>query len=253
MPTAYSDKPFVERKIQAFFQNDQVLPFLKQLQSLLPDHSDLLITGGAVRNIIIQQTHGWSPRTLDIDIFIRCPDKDLDLGQILENQEIRQTDLGGIRWMPASSLYSFDLCLLKNFIIIQKYNLPPTRETLLAVVDFTANAAIFDFEQQKLFEHNCIDAVKKQLLDFNTTRIYTKLLLAYRTLLIRYKTQFMLSKQIFQFIKTAIDIDLLVSLKNLFLSKQSRETVDFLLDDYNQICGCKDYKTYISKNFSKIK
>lgn len=249
MPTAYSDKPLVEREIQAFFQNDQVLPFLKQLQSLLPDKSDLFIAGGAIRNIIIQWTHGWSPRTRDIDIFIGCPDKDFDLGQILGNQETRQTDLGGIRWLPASSPYFFDVCLLKNFIMIQKYNLPPTRDTLLATVDFNVNAAIFDFEHQKLFEHNCIDAVKKQLLDFNTNRRYTKLLLAYRILLIRYKTQFMLSRQIFQFIKTAIDVDLLVSLKNLLLSKQTKGTVDLLLDDYNRICRCKDYKTYISKMF----
>lgn len=119
-------------------------------------------------------------------------------------------EIGGLRWYPDNSPYTFDICLLSDFVLIAKYRLAPLWQSLLICIDFTMNAVIYDFIRKSLYERNCISDIRRSLLEFNTRRMAGKLLLAYRILLIRHKTGFALSPQVFSFIKTQIDLNTLV-------------------------------------------
>ncbi len=252
MTMVYPDRAAIEGNVRAFFQDQQVIPHLDYLYALLPKNSALLIAGGAIRNVVIHTVHGWAPPTRDIDIFIQCDDGHFNPGKLFQDREIRKTDLGGIRWKPVSSPYFFDLCRIKDFVIINKYNLGQDRDTLLACLDFTANAIIYDFKEQRLYETGCIEAVKQKLLDTNTKKLYSKLLFAYRILVIRYKIEFVLSRQLFRFLKNGVDVDLLISLRNLLFSKQARVKARLLINDFNRICSYRDYDDYRTRAFESL-
>ena len=50
---------------------------------------------------------------------------------------------------------------------------------------------------------------------FNTKMLYNRIATAYRTLLLRYKTGFMLSQGVFDFVKQAIDLETLIKGRQL--------------------------------------
>jgi hypothetical protein len=213
-----------------------------------PAQARFLVTGGAVRNLIIELIHGSAPATQDIDVFVAAVDKDLPLPQELTAANIHPTELGGWRWQPSGCPYAFDLCLLPNFAIIAKYGLAPTLENLLQSVDFTVNAVVYDVAGRRMFEHHCISDISRRVIAFNTRRMTTKLLHAYRILLVGHKTGFRLSEEVFSFVRGQLDVDTLKALTYLLSSKQGQQTARLILNKYDRICGCADYGEYLKLN-----
>ncbi len=237
-------KRIVESAVADLLKRPDVRPNLDFLRSRLPREARVYIVGGAIRNRVIEFVFGEAPKTRDIDIFIGGLPREYPFEELLAGQAFESTDLGGVRWRPASSAYAFDLCPLSNFIILVKNHLPPTVENLLACIDFTANAAVFDIDNQRLHESHCIAAVEKRLLDFNTTRFITKLLLSYRILLIGYKTGFTLSKGLFAYLKNHVDVDTLSALKSVLKKKVGKETGKAIMGYCDRICSFTDHETY---------
>ncbi len=56
---------------------------------------------------------------------------DILLAELLTAGRCFITDLGGIRWKPAGSIYSVDICLLRDFTIIKKYGLEPDLDNFI--------------------------------------------------------------------------------------------------------------------------
>ncbi len=217
-------KRIVESAIADILEGPDVRPHLAFLRSRLPREARMHLVGGAIRNRVIELVSGDAPKTGDLDIFIDGLPGEHPFEELLAGQAFESTDLGGVRWRPASSDYAFDLCPLSKFIILVKNHLSATVENLLACIDFTANAAVFDIEEQRLHESHCIAAVENRLLDFNTTRFITKLLLSYRIVLIGYKTGFTLSKGLFAYLKNQVDVDTLSNLKSVLKQKVGKKT-----------------------------
>ena len=163
----------------------------------------------------------------------------------MAGENIQKTDLGGLRWYPSSSNYAYDISLLPNFIIIEKYKLAPTLNNLLTSIDFTVNAVIYDVVYEKFYEQDCISSIKKRIIEFNNQRIASKLILAYRIFLIRHETDFLLSQRVFTYVKNQIDLDLLIDLKALFIGKQGKKKAEALLADYDHVCRFGEYSDYI--------
>jgi hypothetical protein len=242
------DRNRVESTVDSFFSRPEIACRLDYLRACFPQEARFLVAGGAVRNLIIELMHGSAPRTRDIDLFIAAVDKDFPLAQKLTAGNIHPTELGGWRWQPSACPYAFDLCLLPNFVIIAKYGLAPTLENLLQSVDFTVNAVVYDVAGRRMFEHHCISDISRRVIEFNTRRMATKLLHAYRILLVRHKTGFRLSAKVFAFVRGQLDIDTLSSLKQLLSSKQGEQTTRLILTEYDHICRCADYGEYLKLN-----
>lgn len=68
----------------------------------MPGTAEIIVAGGAIRNILIDALHGYAPPTGDIDIFIAGLERDFSLSGILHDQTVEPTDLEGLRWYPAS-------------------------------------------------------------------------------------------------------------------------------------------------------
>jgi hypothetical protein len=231
--------------VSSFFDRPQILAGLDYLRACFPAGARFLVAGGAIRNLIIELIHGSAPATRDIDLFIAAVDKDFPLPQELTAENIHPTELGGWRWQPSGCPYAFDLCLLPNFAIIAKYGLAPTLENLLHSVDFTVNAVVYDVTDRRMFEHGCISDISRRVIEFNTRRMATKLLHAYRILLVSHKTGFRLSEKVFSFVRGQLDVDTLSSLKQLLSSKQGAQTSRLILNEYDRICRCADYGEYL--------
>jgi len=245
MTTVGVDYNNIESAIQAFLGDADTKPNLDRLREYLPPKAGIFIAGGAIRNIIINIIHGNAPLTRDIDLFIGWIEKDYPLGKNLAGENIQKTDLGGLRWYPSSSDYVYDISLLPNFIIIDKYKLAPTINNLLTSIDFTVNAVIYDVVYKEFYEQGCISSIKKRIIKFNTQRFASKLMLAYRIFLIRHKTGFFLSQRVFTYVKSQIDLDLLIDLKTLFIAKQGKKKAEALMNDYDYICRFRKYSDYI--------
>jgi hypothetical protein len=99
----------------------------------------------------------------------------------------------------------------------------------------------------QLHENGCLAAIRDRQLDFNTTYKMNKRLLAYRILLIRFKTGFILADRVFNFLKYRLDIDTIRLLRGLLINKQGREMGRVIMDDYNRICSYADHRTYLLK------
>ena len=125
---------------------------------------------------------------------------DLLLAELLPAGRCFKTDLGGVRWKPAGSIYSVDICLLRDFTIIKKYGLKPHLDNLLSTLDFTMNAVVFDTGRGRLYERNALTDIRKRLMAFNTKMLYNRTATAYRALSLRHKTGFMLSPGVFEFV-----------------------------------------------------
>lgn len=230
-----------------FFSRKDITGPLDYLQHCLPAGARLLVAGGAIRNLLIKTIHGSAPETRDIDLFIGDLHPDVSLDCTLDGQQRDLTELCGVRWLPESSNLAFDICRLSDFVIIKKYKLAPSLESLLQTLDFTINAVVFDVGARQLYENGCLAAIRDRQLDFNTTYKMNKRLLAYRILLIRFKTGFILSDPVFNFLKYRLDIDTIRPLRGLLINKQGREMGRAIMDDYNRICSYDDHRTYLLK------
>ena len=193
--------------VERFFQHPEIHRNLEFLSSRLPGSSEIFVVGGAIRNIIIDALLGNAPPTGDIDIFIGGLDRDFSLSGILSDQTVEPTDLKGIRWQPVPSDFAYDLCLLPDFVVIEAYHLDPTMENLLTGIDFTVNAILYNFHRRTLVEKGCTAAVSDGVIDFNSCLVPCKRLIAYRILLMGYKTGFILSERVFQFVKIRLDLE----------------------------------------------
>ncbi|MCP3950702.1 MAG: hypothetical protein GY697_00555 [Desulfobacterales bacterium] len=231
-----------------FFSRNHIAGPLDYLQHCIPAGARLLVAGGAIRNLLIQTIHGSAPETRDIDLFIVDLHPDVSLECALDGQQRDLTELCGVRWLPESSTLAFDICRLSDFVIINKYKLAPSLENLLHTLDFTINAVVFDVGARKLYENGCLAAIRDRQLDFNTTYKMNKRLLAYRILLIRFKTDFILADRVFNFLKYRLDIDAIRHLRGLLVNKQGREMGRAIMDDYNRICSYADHRTYLLKS-----
>jgi len=238
------DKNKLESVVFNFFSSPDHSAPINYLRYQLPETAVLYIVGGSIRNLIMEVVFENAPRTEDIDIFIGRLPNDYVLTGTLVGEVFEETDLGGVRWHPKSSGVAFDLCLLPRFVLLQKYRLQPTLENLLNCIDFTINAIVFDVTSGKLYEKKCIASIENCCLDFNTYRFYTKQLLAYRTLLIRHKTGFMLSEAVFSYLKYQIALSDLSDLKNLCKRKIGKKKTSDLIADYDYICSFSNYKEY---------
>lgn len=231
--------------VNTFFSRKDIAGPLDYLKHCLPEGARLFVAGGAIRNVLIRAVHRSAPPTRDIDLFIGGLDPDVSLECTLGGQKKALTELGGLRWHPESSNLAFDLCRLTDFVIIKKYRLAPTLKSLLQTLDFDVNAVVFNVDSRRLYENGCLAAIRARRLDFNTTHRVSKLLLAYRILLIRFKTGFILAERVFDFLKYRLDLDTIRLLRGLLTGKLGKRMARAVLADYNRICHCADYPDYL--------
>jgi hypothetical protein len=235
----------VAAAVDRFFERPEVASNMEILSRRLPAAAQILVAGGAIRNLIIAMMHGSAPPTKDIDIFIGGLDRDFNLAAMLNDQTVRSTDLGGLRWQPALSAYAHDLCLLHDFLVIHTYRREPTQENLLAGIDFTINAIIYDYRRRALVEHGCLAAIRDRVIDFNSRLIPDKCLIAYRILLMADKTGFRLSEAVFEFLTQRMDIETLVRLKRLLRVKQGKRQATSIMGDLDRLCKQVSYAGYL--------
>ena len=231
-------------RIAAFLDRDEIRTPLYFLEKLLPEDAVVYIVGGALRDLVIHEIHGSGPATEDIDVMIGNLAAPLDLQDRIGSGRCLPTGFGGIRWLPENTRYAFDLSRMQDFVIFRKYNIEPNRENLLATLDFTCNAIVYDRTAAALHESRCITAIRRRLLDFNSTLFYNRETIAYRALLLRFKTGFILSEDVFDFLKTNVDVQVLTFVKNLLNARVSRDRAKAVLNDYVWISGFRDYRRY---------
>lgn len=231
--------------VKTFLQRIDIRSNLEVLRQYLPPTAEIFVAGGAIRNLVIEMIHGGAPPTYDIDLFIGGVAGDEPLIDRLSGLDVRPTELGGWRWHPPESAMAYDFCLLPNFIIIANYHLAPTLQNLLASIDLTVNAVIYDIFNEKLYETRCISAIEQRVIDFNTRRLLNRLLLVYRILLIHYKIEFRLSEQVFAFLKLQNNLETLNALKPLLVNKQGKDRARAILTEYERICRFHSYADYL--------
>jgi len=197
--------------------------------------------GGGIRNRVTKMIHGRSPPIEDIDIFLG------NCHVLPPLQPATVTDLGGLQWHPGTCPVSFDICLLKDFVILRKNRLTPSLDNLMASIDFTMNTLVYDVRPRRLHAGGAIKDIQKRLMEFHSPVFFSRPLTAYRILLLRSKTGFMLSSTTFQFIKQQVDLDILMSLKKILASRYPREGRKAFLQEYDRICAFPDYHTYVTK------
>jgi hypothetical protein len=246
METPDSWRRVLQETVTRFLDADGIREPLHRLQSTLPGGAVIYVVGGAVRNLLIRQIYGAAPPTEDIDLFIGNVYPPLDPCHLFPGEPNRRTELGGIRWRPADSGYAFDICRLQDFVIFTKYRLAATMENLLQFVDFDINSVAFDIDARRLYECNSFAAIRRRRMDFTSRLFYNKESIAYRALLLRFKTGFALSRDVFHFIKNDVDLNMLLFLKRLYRQRLGRRHAQRLLKDYDRICGYPDYPSYIA-------
>ncbi|MFZ7128476.1 MAG: hypothetical protein ACOWWM_20165 [Desulfobacterales bacterium] len=235
----------VEAAVQGLLQTPGVRAGFDLLRSGLPSGTVPLVVGGAIRNLVIDILWGNPPVTPDIDIFIDGLSKRYDFGSLFAGQRFEVTELGGVRWVPPACEYAFDLCALSSFIVLEKSGLAPSVPHLLDCLDFSVNAVIYDTAREVLHEKGCIAAVQRREIDFNAPLYFSKLLIAYRALLIRHKTGFHVSEPVFEFLKYQLDLDTLKDLKKAFRSKTGEPMAKAVMEDYDTICSFKNHHEYL--------
>ncbi len=231
-------------RIAAFLDQDEIRIPLLHLEKRLPQDAQVYIVGGSLRDLVIRECHGSGPASEDIDLFIGNLADEFDLKSRMGSERCRPSELGGVRWLPDHSRYAFDLSRLQDFVVFRKFHLEPNLENLLAAVDFTFNAIVYDRKLATLHERRCVQAIVRRLLDFNSTMIYNRETTAYRALLLRFKTGFILSEAVFGFLKAHVDVEVLKFVKNLLFARFPRDRAKAVLDDYLRISGFKDYSRY---------
>ncbi len=244
MNNSYPDIDSVKKCVLKFVLRPDIKNVFDFLIPRLPDEAEIFIVGGAIRNLIMKKIHGWSPVTADIDLFIGNIDRALIIGKILSQEKITKTVLGGMRWYPEKTDLYFDLCLLSDFIVIKGLDLKPSLDNLILNIDFNVNAVVFDVKKENIYERNCISSISARVLDFNSDLVYDKLIIVYRILLFSEKLRFVLSERAFNYIKMAVDIDLIISLKRAYISNFGKEKAREILKVYNRIIKYRDYSSY---------
>ena len=239
-----TDVSTIEAKIGNFIFQVPVRTALTYLKAVLPEGAVLYLVGGAIRNLIIESFHGYRPPIEDIDLFVDNVAGDILLAELLPAGRCSRTDLGGIRWKPAGSIYSVDICLLRDFTIIKKYGLKPHLDNLLSALDFTMNTVVFDTGRGRLYERNALTDIRKRRMAFNTKMLYNRTATAYRTLLLRHKTGFILSPGVFDFVKQAIDLETLIKVKQILANRFGSRTMRGIMDDYDRICAFEHFNDY---------
>ncbi len=247
MNGSYPDIGSVKISVREFVQRQDIKKAFDFLIPRLPDEAEVFIAGGAIRNLIMEKIHGWSPVTADIDLFIGGINSSRIIWKILSQEKITKTALGGIRWYPEITGLYFDICLLSDFIVIKGFDLKPSLDNLILSIDFNVNAVVFDVKKGSIYERNCISSISSRVLDFNSGLVYDKLITVYRMLLFCEKLRFFLSERAFNYIKMAVDIDLLISLKRAYLFNLGKEKTKEILKYYNRICRYKNYGSYIKE------
>ena len=241
------DKKSIARSINRLLNGRNVWGPLHYLHTSLPEDAEIYIVGGAIRDVIIEESHGTGPRTVDIDVFIGNLQAGFDPADIFSEDRFKFTDLGGVRWRPEDTDLPFDICLLPDFVILKKYYLKPNLKNLLATIDYTINTAVFDYRRRILHERNCIADICRRYIDFNTRRFYNKKSTAFRSLVLRFKTDFRLSESVFYFLKNDISVEILAFLTNIFRARFDREKSKALMDDYDRITHYRDYSDYVQR------
>jgi hypothetical protein len=234
----------LRQKIGKFVSQEDISKPLNFLIRALPKKTCLLIMGGALRNFIIQHYYGDAPLTKDIDMVLGNLEKEFSLDKILMEEKFKNTDFGGIRWYPYKSAFSFDLCLLDNFLPIKKFHLDPNIDNLLATIDFNVNALLFDVKKNHFYEKGAINAIKEKTIGLNSEKTYDKGLLAYRLLLIRHKIGFYPSREAYRFLRSTVDLDMILWIKKTLESKVGKELCNHILADYDRICLYNSYENY---------
>ena len=243
--TTVEDETLIQA-VRRFFERPDVSGNLKLLSTRLPGSAEIFVAGGAVRDILIKALHGSAPATRDIDIFIGGLDRGFSLRGALGDQRVEPTDLKGIRWHPALSDLPYDLCLLPDFLVIDIFHLEPTVENLLAGIDFTINAIIYDYRRQTLIERGCTAAVSARVIDFNCDLMPDKGLIAYRILLMSHRTGFPLALPVFDFVRKRLALETLTHLKGLLRAKLGKAAASAILADYNRICRYGSHEAYLA-------
>ncbi|MBR9985802.1 MAG: hypothetical protein KFF68_07825 [Desulfosarcina sp.] len=175
---AVSDKAIV-LAVERFFKRPEIYGNLAFLNNRLPGSADIVVAGGAIRNVIIDVVHGDAPPTRDVDLFIGGLDPGFCLSDTFEDQAVEPVALKGLRWYPVSSGLAYDLCLLPDFLVIDTCHLEPTMDNLLNGIDFTVNAILYDYRRNTLIEKGCTAAVTDRMIDLNSSFIPDKRLIAY--------------------------------------------------------------------------
>lgn len=239
-----TDLSAIEAKIEDFIFQVPVRTALTHLKAVLPEGTVIYLVGGAIRNLITEFFHGYRPPIEDIDLFVDNVAGDILLTELLPAGRCFRNDLGGVRWKPAGSIYSVDICLLRDFTIIKKYGLKPHLDNLLNALDFTMNTVVFDTGRGRLYERNALTDIRKRRMAFNTKMLYNRTATAYRTLLLRHKTGFMLSPGVFDFVKQAIDLETLIKVRQILANRLGSRTMQAIMDDYDRICVFEHFNDY---------
>jgi hypothetical protein len=230
--------------VSNFFHQKDIGQPIQIIQNMLPKNAVVYLIGGAIRNLAINGLHGRGPLTKDLDLIIDPGDQYIKLSKLFPKRQTLKNDLGGIRWTPQNSPFRFDISLLPDFLIIKKFDLAPTAQNLLESIDFNVNAILYDFNHKLLYQKDFLSAIKLKRLGFNSRRIVDKSLITYRILLISKKINFLLEKEVFQYLKKAVDVDTLIALRRIIKAKLDKPKQIELMKEYNKICGYTDYAAY---------
>jgi hypothetical protein len=242
--TAQPTDADLQRTVVRYLARPDIRGNLELLDSRLPEAAHLYVAGGAPRNAIIAALHGSAPPTQDIDIFIGGVGREFWLSDLLKDQQIRPTDLKGLRWQPAGSRLAYDISLLGDFFLIDHYQLEPTLENFLECIDFTINAVVFDVRQQLLHDAGCAAAVRARMIAFNSHRMPDKVLIAYRILLMAHKTRFRLAEPVFNFLRCRLDLDTVRQLKGLLHAKAGKTVAAAIMASFDDVCCYHTYDAY---------
>ncbi len=247
MPTLepITDETLVQAVVR-FLECPDARDGLAWLTCHLPGTAEIFVAGGALRNIVMAAVYGRSPPTRDIDCFIGGLPKAFSLSDVFAHQSAEPTDLNGMRWHPVGSDLVFDLCLLPDFVVIEAAGWAPTFDNLLAGIDFTMNAIVYDVQRHRLVERGCRAAVRERTIAFNSRLIPDKGLIAYRILLMAHKTGFALAPPVFAFLRQQIPLETLTQVKGLLRAKQGKAAAQAIMADYNRLCHCPSYAAYLA-------
>ena len=234
------------RRVRDFFRSSAIRGSLAELSGRLPGAADFYVAGGAIRNLLMAEIHGRAPATCDIDIFIGGLPGDFRLLDALAGLKVKVTDLQGIRWRPEGSAYGFDLCLIPRFVVIERFRLPPDLEHLMASIDFNINAVVYGVRKGEVYQRGCVEAVKRQLIDFNGRLIPEPRLMLYRILLMRYKTGFRVSGPVFDFLKQHLDLDTMNWLQKICVAKQGKARAAAIRREYDGVCTASSYADWLA-------
>ena len=106
------------------------------------------------------------------------------------------------------------------------------------------NTVVFDTGRGRLYERNALTDIRKRLMAFNTKMLYNRTATAYRALLLRHKTGFMLSPGVFEFVKQAIDLETLTKVRQILSNRYGRRTMRAIMDDYDRISAFEHFDDY---------